>query len=124
MPHLYKKSVHNLRNRPFAVFRQTHWQTETYSTKTFHKHIKKTDYSTKITETEIKLVYDNHEKYITTPEFNKLTAGNFPARLKQANLVRKTDFNDKLKSLNQKNNSNKTKNLLVENQFKKLQTFD
>ena len=87
--------------------------------KAFHKHIRKTDYSTKITETELKLVDDNHEKYITTPEFNKLTAGNFPARLKQANLVRKTDFNDKLKSLNQKNNSNKTKNLLVENQLKK-----
>ena len=65
-----------------------------------------------------------NEKYITTPEFNKLTAENFPARLKQADLIRKTDFNDKLKSLNQKNNSNKTKNLLVENQLKKLQTFD
>ena len=65
-----------------------------------------------------------NEKYITTPEFNKLTAENFPARLKQADLIRKTDFNDKLKSLNQKNNSNKTKHLLVENQLKKLQTFD
>ena len=65
-----------------------------------------------------------NEKYITTPEFNKLTAENFPARLKQADLIRKTDFYDKLKSLNQKNNSNKTKHLLVENQLKKLQTFD
>ena len=41
-----------------------------------------------------------NEKYITTPEFNKLAAENFPARLKQADLIRKTDFNDKLKSLN------------------------
>ena len=65
-----------------------------------------------------------NEKYITTPEYNKLTAENFPAKLKQADLIRKTDFNDKLKSLNQKNNSNKTKHLLVENQLKKLQTFD
>ena len=34
------------------------------------------------------------------------------------------DFDDKLKSLNQKINSNKTKHLLVENEFKKLETFD
>ena len=51
----------------------------------------------------------DHSKYITTPEFNKLTAENFTARLKQANLatkgdisdfVKKTDFDDKLKNLN------------------------
>ena len=36
----------------------------------------------------------------------------------------KTDFDDKLKSLNQKINSNKSKHLLVENQLKKLKTFD
>ena len=36
----------------------------------------------------------------------------------------KTDFDDKLKHLNQKINSNKTKHLLVENELKKLQTFD
>ena len=35
-----------------------------------------------------------------------------------------TDFDDKLKSLNQKLNSNKTKHLLVENELKKLETFD
>ena len=35
-----------------------------------------------------------------------------------------TDFDDKLKSLNQKVNSNKTKHLLVENELKKLETFD
>ena len=29
----------------------------------------------------------NHDKFITTPEFNKLTAENITARLKQANLV-------------------------------------
>ena len=32
----------------------------------------KTDYNTKINEIEKKLTDDNHEKYITTPEFNKL----------------------------------------------------
>ena len=35
-----------------------------------------------------------------------------------------TDFDDKLKSLNQKVHSNKAKHLLVENELKKLETFD
>ena len=70
------------------------------------------------------LTNHSHDKYITTQEFNKLTAQNFAARLKQANLLTKTDFDDKLKSFNQKINSNKTKNLLVEDELKKLQTFD
>ena len=70
------------------------------------------------------LTNHSHDKYITTQEFNKLTAQIFAARLKQANLLTKTDFDDKLKSFNQKINSNKTKNLLVEDELKKLQTFD
>ena len=41
---------------------------------------KETDYNTKITEIEKKLTDQNHDKYITTPEFNKLTAENFAAR--------------------------------------------
>ena len=53
-----------------------------------------------------------------------LTAENFSARLSRANLVTKTDFDDKLKSLNQKLNSNKTKHLLIENKLTKLQKFD
>ena len=40
------------------------------------------------------------------------------ARLAQANLVTKTDFDSKLISLNKKLNPNKTKTLLVENEFK------
>ena len=44
----------------------------------------------------------------------------FAARLAQANLITKTDFDDKLKALNQKAKSNKTKHLLVENEFKNL----
>ena len=36
----------------------------------------------------------------------------------------KTDFDAKLSSLNIKITANKTKNLLVENEFKKLKTFD
>ena len=54
--------------------------------------MKKTDYNTKISEIEKKLTDHNHDKYITTPEFNNLAAGVFTARLAQANLVTKTDF--------------------------------
>ena len=36
-------------------------------------------------------------------EFNRLTAEHFAARLKQANLVTKTDFDDNLKNFNKKN---------------------
>ena len=45
-------------------------------------------------------------------------------RLAQADLVTKTDFNNKLSSLNRKIISNKTKNLVTENELKKLKTFD
>ena len=70
---------------------------------------KKTDYNTKINEIEKKTIDHNHDKYITTPEFNKLTVENFAARLAQgnvanksdiANFVNKTDFDKKLKNLN------------------------
>ena len=43
--------------------------------------IKKTEYNTKVTEIENKLNNHKHDEYITTPEFNKLTAENFTARL-------------------------------------------
>ena len=36
--------------------------------------VKKTDYNTNITEIEKKLTDHNHDKYITTPEFNSLAA--------------------------------------------------
>ena len=61
---------------------------------------------------------------MTTPEFNNLPAMDFTARLAEANLTTKTNFDDKLISLNQKINSNKTKHLPVEKKLKKLQTFD
>ena len=54
--------------------------------------VKKTDYDTKINELEKKLTDHNHDKYITTPEFNTLAASVFNARLSQANLITKTDF--------------------------------
>ena len=61
---------------------------------------------------------------ITILEFNKLTAENFAARLAQANLVTNTDFDNKLSNLNKNITSNKTKDLLAENELKKLKTFD
>ena len=54
--------------------------------------VKKTDYNTKITEIEKKVTDHDHDKYITTPEFNTLAADVFNARLAQAHLVTKTDF--------------------------------
>ena len=48
----------------------------------------------------------------------------FNARLAQANLVTKTDFDAKLSSLNRKITANKSKHLLVENELNKLKTFD
>ena len=63
--------------------------------------VNKTDYSTKITEIENKLNNHNHDKYITTPEFNTLAAV-FNARLSRASLVAKTDFDAKLPSFNKK----------------------
>ena len=39
-------------------------------------------------------------------------------------MVTKTDFDNKLTSLNRKITSNKTKHLLVENELRKLKTFD
>ena len=58
--------------------------------------INKTNYNTKITEIENKLTDHNHDKYIDTPELNKLAADVFNVRLAQANLITKTDFGSKL----------------------------
>ena len=59
--------------------------------------VKKTDYDTKVSEIEKKITDHDHDKYITTPKFNTLAASVFNARLAQADLVTKTDFDDKLK---------------------------
>ena len=86
--------------------------------------VKKTDYNTKVTEIENKLDNHNHYKYIDAPEFNKLAADVFDARLAQANLIIKTDFDTKLSSLNRKITQNTKKHLLAENELKKIKTFD
>ena len=86
--------------------------------------MKNTEYNTKISDIENKTTDHNHDKYITTSKFNKLTTENFNARLAQANLTTKTDFHSRLKSISKRVNSNKTKHLLVENKLRKLKTFD
>ena len=71
--------------------------------------VKKRDYDTKITEIENKLNNHNHDKYITTPEFNTVAFDVFYARLAKANLITKTDFDSKLSRINRKITENKTK---------------
>ena len=86
--------------------------------------LQKTDYNTKVTEIENKLNNHNHDKYIDTQEFNKLTADVFNARLAQASSITKTEFDAKMSSLNIKITASKSKHLLVENGLNKLKTFD
>ena len=58
------------------------------------EHLVKTiDFNTKISEIENKITADHdHDKFITTQEFNRLTSGNFTSRLKQAKLESKNDI--------------------------------
>ena len=79
--------------------------------------VKKTDYNAKTKGIKNKITTDhNHDKCITTQEFNKLTSENISAILVQGNLarknfitnfVRKTDFYDKLEHLDKNVTSNK-----------------
>ena len=86
--------------------------------------LKKTDHNTKVTEIENKLTNHNLDKYIDNQEFNKLSTDVFNARLAQAKLITKTEFDSKLSSRNRKITQNKTKYLLVENALNKIKTFD
>ena len=79
--------------------------------------VKKIDYNTKINEIEKKITDHNHNKCIITPEFNKLTSENLPARPRKANLasksdianfVNETDFDNKLKNVASNKNELKT----------------
>ena len=66
----------------------------------------------------------DHNKYIITPEFNKLTAENVTTRLAQANLASKNDIVNFVKKIDFDDTSNvtsnKTKHVLVENELNKL----
>ena len=86
--------------------------------------VKKTDFNTKMSDIEKKITDHNHDKYITTPEFNTMVADVFNVRLAQTNVITKTDFDAKLSGVNKKITLNKTKHLLVESELKKLEKFD
>ena len=67
----------------------------------------------KISDIENKITDHDHDKYITTQEFNKLTSEDFTARPKQANLaskndiasfVKKTNFDNKLNNVTSNKN--------------------
>ena len=76
--------------------------------------------NTKISDVENKI--PNHDKYIITPEFNVLTAENFTTRLKQGNLVSKTDFDKKVTSFNKWITSDRTEYLEVQKKLESLIT--
>ena len=83
--------------------------------------VKRTDYNKQTNKMEKKITDRDHDKYITTPEFNMLTAENVAAMFQQGNLasksvisncVNKADFDTNLLSFNKIINSNK-KNMYV-----------
>ena len=53
-----------------------------------------------------------------TPEFSNLSSGVFTARLAQANLVTKTDFDTESKKISDRVTSNRSKHFLVETELK------
>ena len=57
----------------------------------------------------------DHDKYITNSKFNTLASNVFNARLAQANLVTKTNFDNKVSSFDSKIVANKIKNKKAKN---------
>ena len=119
--HLLKKQI-----RVLKLLRQKIIYLATNSTLTavenkisnFSSLVTKTDYNTKINEIERKITDDDHDKYITTSQFNKLKTENFKARLAQADLVTSTDLDDKLKDISDRITLNKSKHLLVKSELR------
>ena len=96
--------------------------------------VKKTDYNTKTNNIEKKITDHSHDKYTATVECSKLTLEKFVARLKQTNLIgksdianflSKTDFNNKLKDVtSNKNELNGLWKKLKQDQQKINKRFD
>ena len=62
--------------------------------------VKKTDYNTKISDIEKKITVHDHDKYITTSEFNTMAGSTFNARLAaQTDSIRNPEFDFELKSI-------------------------
>ena len=77
--------------------------------------VKKQTITLKIQKLKINLIIIIMINILLLQSFNKLAAV-FNARLAQANLITKTDFDAKLLSLNRKITKNKSKHFLVENE--------
>ena len=73
---------------------------------------------------KLRITYLHNSKYISSEEFSKLTVGNVKARLKEDDLVNKTDFDNKLTSFNWRITSNKTKHSEVQKELNDLITKD
>ena len=78
--------------------------------------------NTEINELENKI--PDNSKYMTAQEFKKIAAETFAARLKQADLVNITDFDNKLASFNRRITLNKTKHLEIQKKLNSLITKD
>ena len=86
--------------------------------------VKETDYNTKVSDIEKKITDHDHDKYITTLKFNTMAASTFNASLAaQTDLIRKPEFDAKLKSISDRVALNKYKHFLVENELKKLKNL-
>ena len=73
---------------------------------------------------KLRITYLHNSKYISSEEFSKLTVENVKARLKEDDLVNKTDFDNKLTSFNWRITSNKTKHSEVQKELNDLITKD
>ena len=73
-----------------------------------------TNLVTNVVVTVVENKIPDHSTYISSPEFNKLTAENFCCNIITS---RNANFDDKLKNLNKKITSNKTKHVLVKSEF-------
>ena len=78
----------------------------------------------KLLTSKKRLTDHNHDKHVTTPDCNTLASDIFNARLKRANLVAKANFDNNVSSLDRKIAANKTKIESIQNELKKLKTFD
>ena len=70
--------------------------------------VKKTDCNTNISDIEKKITDHDHAKYITTSEFKTMAVNTFNARLAaQTDLIRKPDFDAKLKGISDRVTKNR-----------------
>ena len=118
LEHFTKKNYKKTKPKEFRIATNTTLNAKINEVKNKICNITKLATTSALTAIENEI--PDYIKYITTPESNRLIAENFAANSAQANLsstndtanyVKKTDFDDKLKILNKKFTSNKTKHV-------------